>query len=162
MKQTGDVAKVTEEMLAPFTMVSTACLAGWYSAGGGREDDIPYSNFCCVARIAGAWSGQCRCSAGSNTKVSTTKCSTVGETGSPQTSGPSNLKLNCCLAWERSKRKFERWVWNWWLVERAVQLVFCRVSRYCLNPGHQLSTSAQESYSIHITVLGGENCVGHL
>ena len=39
---TGEVAKALEEMLASWMIVSTLALAGRYSEGGGRDEDIPY------------------------------------------------------------------------------------------------------------------------
>ena len=42
IKFTGDVAKALVDMFESAMMRSTAALAGRYSDGRGKEDDIPY------------------------------------------------------------------------------------------------------------------------
>ena len=39
------MANDREEMFASFMILSTVALAGRYSEGGGREEDIPYWSF---------------------------------------------------------------------------------------------------------------------
>ena len=83
---TGDVAKDLEEMFASSMILSTIALAGRYSEGGGREEDIPYWSFIWVAVMGGV--------------------------GWLHSRLPLNLKLNCCFALLTSNRKSLRRDWN--------------------------------------------------
>ena len=112
---TGEVANDLEEMFASSMILSTVALAGRYSEGGGRDEDIPYWSFIWVARMSGV--------------------------GLPQSRLPLNLKLNCCFALLTSNRKSLRWVWNIRVELIWSMLMFFFSFMNCLKGDHQLSTS---------------------
>ena len=96
-------------------ILSTVALAGRYSEGGGREEDIPYWSFIWVALMSGV--------------------------GLLQRRLPLNLKLNCCFALLTSNRKSLRCVWNIRVELIWSTLIFFFSLMNCLKGVHQLSTS---------------------